>query len=181
MARWLAVAAALAFLAGCGSKKTTTVTMPGGSVTTSEDSSGKQTSEFKGQEGEARINQSDEGATAEFKDKSGNVTNVETGKGVDVAGAGIPVYPGSQVDDEGKAAAQVTGSQGTHSAAAFTTSDPPTKVIDWYAGQLKTDQKTTTPEGGMVMGKNDKGDQVIVVVGTKEGKTTIGVQVMQVP
>jgi hypothetical protein len=179
MMRYCVVGLALLLLPGCAAKKTTTVVTPTGSVTSTEDASGKHTTQFKGEGGEAKIEETGEGAKSEFRDKEGNVTNIETGKGVDYAAAGIAVYPGAQVDDEGKAAAQVTGSEGTHTAASFTTSDPMSKVLDWYAGQLKTQTKTTTPEGGMVMGTNKAGDQVIVVVGTKEGKTTIGVQVMR--
>jgi len=178
MARLFAIAAALVILTGCGAKKTTTVVTPGGSVTTSTGADGKTTTEFKGEGGEINVTDKGEGSTSVIKDAQGNVTNVETGKGVDVAAAGIAVYPGAQVDDEGKATAQVTGAEGTHTAAAFTTTDSTSKVLDWYADQLKTQSKTTTPEGGMVIGTNAAGDQVIVVAGTKEGKTTIGVQVM---
>lgn len=177
MVRFIGLAAALILLAGCGGKKTTTVVTPGGTVTSTEDASGKTTTEYKGEEGELKVDTSQDRSTAEIKDDRGNVTNVEAGKGVDLAKAGIPLYPGAAIADEGRAAATATGAQASIAAGALTTSDPPGKVLDWYEKQLKSAQKITTPDGGMVMGKNAAGDSVIVTVAAEDGKTTIGVQV----
>ena len=177
MVRLIGLAAALILLAGCGGKKTTSVVTPGGTVTSTEDASGKTTTEYKGEHGELTTETTEQGSTAQIKDKEGNVTNVETGRGVDLAKAGIAIYPGASIDDEGKAAATATTGQSTITAAGMTTSDPPSKVLAWYEKQLKGAQKVTAPEGGMVMGQNDAGDKVIVTVGVEEGKTQIGVQV----
>ncbi len=179
MSRYIILTAALLLMAGCGAKKTTTVVTPGGSVSSTEDASGKTTTEFKTDKGQVTVEEKDGHATGEIKDEQGRITNVETGKGVDLSGLGVPIYPGSTVADEGKAAAKVTGSEGSATAVGLVTTDPPSKVLDWYGKQFKAQHTTTGPDGGMVMGKNDAGNQVIVVVSVEEGKTNIGIQVMK--
>lgn len=181
MSRNISFIAVLLLLAGCGAKKTSTVATPGGTVTSTEDASGKTRTEFKSDKGEVTVDEKDGHATAEIKDDKGRITNIESGKNVDLSGMGVPIYPGATVAEEGKAAATVTGESTSATAVGLVSSDPPAKVVDWYAKQLKAQQTTTGSDGGMVMGKNAAGDQVIVVVSVDEGKTNIGVQVMKGP
>ena len=181
MLRQMGLIAVLLLLVGCGAKKTTTVATPGGSVTTTEDASGKTTAEFKSDEGEVTVDEKDGHATAEIKDDQGRITNIETGKNVDLSGLGVPLYPGAVVADEGTAAAKVSGAEASGTIVGLVTSDPPARVLDWYAKQFKAQYTGSGSDGGMVMGKNKDGNQVVVVVSVEDGKTNIVVQVMKGP
>ena len=75
---------------------------------------------------------------------------VETGVPSE-AELGVPVYPGAE--GVKNAAASVTESDKTYSAAQFVTDDPVSKVLDWYKNELKGEPgfiDMSTAEGGIL-------------------------------
>lgn len=103
------------FMAGCG-KKTTQVTVPGGSM--------EITKEGKNQ-GEVKITTKE--GTMEFS----------ANKKVDLSTLGIPIYPGLTADESGSMAASGTKENQQMQMVNLVSSDPSEKVVAFYKEQLK--------------------------------------------
>lgn len=172
--RYLPLALILVCLVGCGKKETTTITTPDGSVTVSEDGSKVTTTNDKG-----------ETATVETNPDGMTVTSpegtVRTGtEVVSEKDLGLPFYPGSK---EQVNASMLFESTGNFSCVpSRTTADSPEKVIEFYAGKLKDEKKSSATAGGTttagLTGKRDDGADVVIAA-TKEGsgETTIAISV----
>jgi hypothetical protein len=100
---------------------------------------------------------------------------------VDEARIGLPVYPHARrVEEEGSASIHV-GLPDAKSlrvyAARFETDDPLEKVRDFYAEQLRgrlTKSAEKTPDGKVVFEIKRDGQEQLVVLESKRGRTQIG-------
>ena len=113
----------------------------------------------------------------EVETEKGGV-KVETGVPSE-AELGVPVYPGAE--GVKNAAASVTESDKTYSAAQFVTEDPVSKVLDWYKNELKGEPgfiDMSTVEGGVL--SFQAGSEIKSVIigpgqGDQKGKTVIAI------
>lgn len=165
MLRYAMIAAALLALVGCAVKKSGA---PGSSRT-----------EVKTDQGKITVQQRGDRVTQQVTDKSGNRVDFEAGKGLDLSKLGVPVYPGAKLAEEHGSAVSVTHSEGSGAAVESISSDPPAKVLAWYAPPLKNAQTASTPEGGSVSGTDADGNMVAVVVSAEDGKSRITATVVQ--
>ncbi len=165
MLRYAMIAAALLALVGCAVKKSGA---PGSSRT-----------EVKTEQGKVTVQEQGDRVAGQVADESGKRVDFEAGKGLDLSKLGVPVYPGAKPAEEQGSAVSVTHSEGSGAAVELISSDPPAKVLAWYARQLKNAQTASTPEGGSVSGTDSDGNMVAVVVNAEDGKSRITAMVVR--
>ena len=168
-----AAALLVVVLAGCKKpEEKVVVNTPDGTVTATKDGGNVTVTGPDGQT--STVTQSGDKTTYTGKDGSGGEVKSESGKGADMAGIGVPQYPGSTLkDDSSQGKVEMAGN--TTYAMALVSTDPSDKVLAWYKGQLTVQTTMNTPEGGMVMGTSKSGQQVTVTCAKKDGKTEISV------
>lgn len=116
--------------------------------------------------------------------KEGKITFTDenTGEKVQVSGGAaaklpdwVPSYPGS--NPEGNFSA--TGGEGEGGMASFKTSDPASKVLEFYQNEFKsagykTSSTSTGTEGGMVIGEDEANKRTIMAtVSAADGSTQV--------
>ena len=147
--------AGVAALGAC-SKKSTTVSTPGGNVT---------------------VEQGDNGETTTIKSGQGNVT---VGKGaVDAAALGLPIYPGSTPSESGSLSAANTANGESNQVAMLETTAPFETVYDYYKAQMPAgSEKMKMSTGGnslatFQVGESGSADVKTVMITASQGKVTI--------
>jgi len=115
-----------------------------------------------------------DGASDTSEDK---VKDLKFKEGLDLSKFGVAAYPGARPGDQGRgftqADAETTG--GSSNTAVFVTDDPPSKVMDFYAKEIKDASRITIGDGGNVTGKNAAGDLMTVTVTREEGVTQVSI------
>jgi hypothetical protein len=118
------------------------------------------------------------GGTFKVTNDKGEVSTMNVGAGAPQnLPSWLPVYPGGTV----QGTFDTTNAEGRSAAFTVTTTDPVSKVMDFYKAQLesagfKVDQSTFSSngqDGGTVSGKSsDEKRQASVLLGTADGKTS---------
>jgi hypothetical protein len=116
------------------------------------------------------------------EDDNGKTATMEFGGGPAKFPSWVPKYPGSET---AMGTFSVKGAdsngQGEGGNFTYTTSDSPTKVLDFYQSKMKdlgmkVALTTTTSEGGMVVATEEPENRSLtVIVGGDSGKTTVNV------
>jgi len=107
---------------------------------------------------------------------SGTITAGNTG-GVSEADLGVPIYPGATRREGGM---QVNSANSSMVTVVYSTSDPVSKVVDFYKGKLGENTSVIESGNGAVItsGKENKEGLVITVTpdtSASDGHTKIGI------
>lgn len=160
-------------LAGCAKK---TVIVPGGGTVTT-DSAGKEAT-VTTSDGTATVKQGADGSVEMTgTNAKGETSTFTAGKSFPDSELGVAVYAGASSLDSDRA--KIAGDKATTWMAPFTTPDSIEKVVAFYKGQFKADAVTTTPDTGMVIGKNAAGRQVTVMAEKKDNLTKFTISVIE--
>jgi hypothetical protein len=116
-------------------------------------------------------------------DQNGKTGSMEIGAGTGKTPSWVVVYPGAKAEGNFTARADDGSGKGSGGVVTFSTSDAPSKVIEFYSEKIpgmgmKVISTTTTPDGGMIIaqGEDEKRSmQIIVGKGSGNDRTTLGI------
>jgi hypothetical protein len=117
---------------------------------------------------------------ADADEDNGSKAVVQFGSGAGKVPAGVPVYPGAQVQATFEVDGNGANGQGAYEYE-FTTADAPSKVYAWYHQKLAADGRNLalhneTRDGGMLVAEDDANHRTLrVIVSRDADKTTINV------
>jgi hypothetical protein len=109
----------------------------------------------------------------------GQEATVEIGGGAGQMPKWVPAYPGAKAQGNMTAKGQGADGAGEGGMVSFTTTDPASKVIDFYSTKCKemgmnVDMSAVTNDGGTLVATDESGDRAIhVMVGGSRDNTTI--------
>lgn len=169
------VLAALAALAiGCGKAGTTVVTDgEGNKVTASQDGDTVTVETDKGEKATYTSDGKD-GGTMTYSGKDGE-QKLEVGKGVSEDDLGMPCFPGSKEKPGGDVKSDTPEAKVVVSVR--TTSEPASKVAEFYKPKLKEATSVSNDGNEMLAGKLENGAEVTIVAGRSAGETETTVTV----
>ena len=112
----------------------------------------------------------------------GGRLDIRTHENVDPVAAGIPVYPGAtRIKDSGGATFQWSSADGTRdkgvalSGVSLFTTDPSSRVLDYYKTQLPNWLIVTDRDGFVHLEFKKSGFKRIIAIEPKDGGTHIGI------
>ena len=109
----------------------------------------------------------------------GQEATVEIGGGAGQMPKWVPAYPGAKAQGNMTAKGEGAEGMGEGGMVSFTTTDPASKVIDFYSTKCKelgmnVDMSAVTNDGGTLVATDESGDRAIhVMVGGSRDNTTI--------
>ncbi len=163
----------LVLAGGCARQNVVYSDPSGNKVTVSGDHAKTEVTDDKGNKATYETGPNGGGTVTVHDDKG--ESKMESGKGVSEADLGLPFYPGST--DKPEASMKVETPDGKNVLSVRSTTDEPSKVIDFYKPKLKETTVNTmgdsTSETQVLLGKTDGDLKVMVTaVHNKDSKET---------
>ena len=114
-------------------------------------------------------------------DENGKVATVEVGEGAGKLPSWVPTYPGAKSEGNFTAKGDDGTGHGAGGIVSFTSSDSPTKVLDFYKDKIdgmhmKVVNITSEDNGGMIVAADDDSKRSLqIMVGKGSSGTTIAI------